>query len=337
VRTAGIDLASQDALTAACVIEWPGGVPGRVISLERKVSDRQIVEIAADVRKLGLDVPLGWPRRFARAVARHSNTGKWDPSYDHAGDLSAFRLRETDRFFADAAREDGHAGVIPLSVSTDRIGVVAMRAAALLSRIDNRGRLDGSGKVIEAYPAGSLMRWGLPYRQYKGATEANRARRSALVDSFFQAAKPSLRASRAVIAQCKASDDAFDALVAACIARAAMLKEVRPIPQKYRKAARREGWIAIPKRNALANLAGPEPKPEPTPEEIAIAVARAAPRAILPTSAAPAITPATPAAVLSAPTPTSHASVEATEPEPVTSVLAPETPAVADEAAQAPT
>jgi predicted nuclease with RNAse H fold len=337
-RTAGIDLASQDALTAACVIEWPGRMPGRVIALERKVSDRRIIEIAADVRKIGFDVPLGWPRRFARGVARHSDTGKWDPRYDHARDLSAFRLRDTDRYFAETAREDGHVGVIPLSVSTDRIGVVAMRAAALLANVDNRGRLDGSGKVIEVYPAGSLLRWGLPYRQYKGAGEANRARRSALVDAFFQAAKPSLRATRAVITQCKASDDAFDALVAACVARAAMLKEVRPIPQKHRKAARREGWIAIPKKSALGNLAGPEPKPEPTPEELAIAVARAAPRANRPTNDAPARPLAPDVATVLSPVPAvTTRPVLPDVPSPTVAASGSEAPVAPDEAVQAPT
>ncbi len=44
----------------------------------------------------------------------------------------------------------------PLSVSTDRIALPAMGAASLLSRLPERAPLDGSGVIVEVYPAAAL-------------------------------------------------------------------------------------------------------------------------------------------------------------------------------------
>ena len=65
----------------------------------------------------------------------------------------------------------------PLSVSADRIGHVALRCASLLALFAQQGHevsRDGSGKVVEVYPAASLKIWGLPWRGYKrpGDTQA---------------------------------------------------------------------------------------------------------------------------------------------------------------------
>src|SRR5580658_10322147 len=92
--TAGVDLSSQSAHTAACVIDWSDG-RAIVNELNVGIDDDAIVRLVATVDKLGIDVPLGWPIAFADAVARHSLDGSWPTGYRHA-DSSAFRLRRTD-------------------------------------------------------------------------------------------------------------------------------------------------------------------------------------------------------------------------------------------------
>ena len=62
------------------------------------------------------------------------------------------------------------ARLVPLRVSADRIGHVAMRCACLLARFAQQGHevsRDGSGMIVEVYPAASLKVWELPYRGYK--------------------------------------------------------------------------------------------------------------------------------------------------------------------------
>ena len=51
------------------------------------------------------------------------------------------------------------------------------------------------------------------------------------------------------------SDDAFDAVIAALVARAFSVGEVEPIPPEDRGVALREGWIAVPYAGSLSLLA----------------------------------------------------------------------------------
>ena len=78
--TAGVDLSSQTAHTASCMIEW-SGQSAIVTDLEVDVDDRSISALAQTVDKLGIDVPLGWPLAFAEAVAQHSRQGSWPVDY----------------------------------------------------------------------------------------------------------------------------------------------------------------------------------------------------------------------------------------------------------------
>jgi hypothetical protein len=59
---------------------------------------------------------------------------------------------------------------------------------------------------------------------------------------------------------CRRNDDAFDALIAALVARASDCKLTEPIPEEHRKIARREGWIAVPIEGSLSQLAPCEPR-----------------------------------------------------------------------------
>ena len=114
---------------------------------------------------VAIDAPLGWPAAFAKSLQGH-----------RAGDaLSASKealfSRETDRLVR------ARTGLMPLSVSADRIARTAAAALELITGL--RERLDNSlpllldpseaqnGGLIEVYPAATLKQRGLPCRGYK--------------------------------------------------------------------------------------------------------------------------------------------------------------------------
>jgi len=125
MRTLGVDLASADANTAACVLDWSAGVP-RVDQLEPgAVGDQLIVDLGRDADVIAIDAPFGWPVAFAALVAAYAAGSPWP---DERPDPAALWFRETDRA---AMRTAG--GRPPLSVSSDRIARPAERAARLLT------------------------------------------------------------------------------------------------------------------------------------------------------------------------------------------------------------
>jgi predicted nuclease with RNAse H fold len=246
VITLGIDLSSQAVHTALCVVDWSTG-RARLASLTASgVSDEFIVEMMGAADKVGIDVPFGWPIAFADAVWRHSTDGSWPATYEHA-ENRALRLRRTDLRVRETL------GLTPLSVSTDRIALPAMRAAALLSHLADRGPLDGSGLVVEAYPAAALKRWNFASRRYK--RKENLDARRLLVRDVLAASAGWLDVEEEQVGMFCSSDDAFDALIAAFVARATGTGLVEPIPAPDRPAALREGWIAIPLAGSFDRLA----------------------------------------------------------------------------------
>lgn len=232
MRTLGIDLAAADADTAGCVLVWAAdGV--RVTALEQPLTDAAIVALAGGTDKVGIDAPLGWPTTFVAAVGGYAAGGAWpagvDPRY--------LRMRATDR--------DVHAqmGIWPLSVSSERIAVVAFRAAALLGRLQpGDPARDGSGRVAEVYPAAGLRAWGLPARGYKRPEQADVRR--AILAGLTERAR---LVPGAWTERCIASADALDALIAALLAGALVRGETRPIPGDLASVARLEGWIHLPR------------------------------------------------------------------------------------------
>ncbi|HMK97419.1 MAG TPA: DUF429 domain-containing protein, partial [Acidimicrobiales bacterium] len=242
--TAGVDLASQAFHTAACVIEWYGG-HATVTKLAVDVQDSAIAELISRADKVGIDIPLGWPMAFVDAVSLHSRNGSWPLNYSHA-DNSAYRYRRTDLAVRKMLK------ISPLSVSCDRIAIPAMRAAALLSKLPHRPPLDGSGVVVEVYPAVALARWEFTSRLYKRSE--NMESRQLLVESLMREGADWLIIPKADVNRCLSSDDALDAIVAALVARAAGMKLVEAIPENERAAALHEGWIAVPKPGTFARL-----------------------------------------------------------------------------------
>ncbi len=241
--TLGIDLAAQAKKTAACLIEWEGG-EASVTFLSLGLGDLELLDLSEQADKVGIDAPFGWPDEFVSAVASHHGLKPW-PGVDAPDDddfRSRLSFRETDRHVMEVRR--------PLSVSTDKIGVTAMRCAGLLHKIGDVDRA-GSGKVIEVYPAAALERWG----QRSGGYKANRTAGTlpdmvrALCDALPELELGDHRTTL------ETSDDAFDALVAALVARAAALGLTAGPGEELRARAQREGWIHLPRPGSLGFLA----------------------------------------------------------------------------------
>ena len=245
VLTAGVDLSSQDAKTAACLIEWSPS-KAEVIELDLNIADGAIASLIGSVDKLGIDVPLGWPVEFTRAVFDYSNGGSWPEEYEHQDNVQ-FRLRRTDIWLW---KDLGMAP--PLSVSADRIALPAMRAASLLSRLPMQFPRDGSGTVVEVYPAAALRQWGLPSRGYK--SKDNLSNRRQLVEQVLTETSGWLEISTSHVDLCLQSDDALDSLIASLVARAAATGHVEEIPSEDHLVALKEGWIAVPLVASLHHL-----------------------------------------------------------------------------------
>lgn len=248
MRTLGIDLAAQPANTSACAIDWGPATPV-VSELGSGLDDAALLDAIDGADKVGIDAPFGWPDDFVRAVSAHQNRAGW-PGSGEDQDVYRFHLsfRATDRRLIETGARR------PLSVSTDLIGVVAMRCAYLLDRLAARGEpVDraGSGKVIEAYPAPALTSWGLSAVGYKSRVGV--ARIPELLNQLEEALggiqmTPQQREAAG------ADHNQFDALVASLVARAAALGLTQP-PEtdQERDRAAREGWIHVP-TNPLPHL-----------------------------------------------------------------------------------
>lgn len=246
MRSVGIDLSANPAKTAMCAIDWD---PFDIALFPRPVTDDEIVAAVAGSDVAGIDVPLGWPDRFVEAVVAHHAHDPW-PVADLTppDDREPLRFRLTDVLVAAS-------GSRPLSVSTDRIGVAAMRWARLEHQLVAAGvevdRSGTSGRVCETYPAGTLRRWGLTHTGYK--TKANDAARRGLVDAL--AAGCGARGPLVHEALTDRDDDDLDAFVCALAAHeVAAGRSNAPDPDQL-ALARREGWIHLP-TDGLASVAG---------------------------------------------------------------------------------
>lgn len=236
MRTVGVDLASATEKTALALIEWTDA-RAHLAQVRVGVDDSSICTTAADV--LGIDAPFGWPIAFQALLAEMHAAPAWTPAW-----RDRLRYRETDRVVR------ARCGRWPLSVSTDLIGVPALRCRGLLEQLGVADR-SGDGRAFEVYPAGALMAWGLPASGYKKAATD---RRAALVAALKVRAPWLDWGGFEELAI--ASHDALDAIIAALNTRAAARGlTVRP-DEDQRNAARIEGWIALPFPDALDRLLG---------------------------------------------------------------------------------
>lgn len=243
MRTLGIDLAAEPAKTALAMIEWqPDGA--RLTELRLGNADADLVATALDADRIGIDAPFGWPDAFVSFLADHHRLRPATAELATRQHRRPLTKRRTDLVVQERT------GIVPLSVSADLIAHVALRCAGLLSQLHAAGIDVGrvAGTAVEAYPAAALKSWGLPWRGYKNGKAA------ALDDlaAAFTAAAPWLDLGTHA-ALVRRNDDAFDAVVAATIARAAALGAVTTPEAADRAIAEREGWIQLP-TGRLADL-----------------------------------------------------------------------------------
>jgi len=237
MRTLGIDLSANPKKTGACHVDWRSL---GVTFLRRPVADEDLVEAAASSDMTAIDVPLGWPVEFVDALVAHRDGTGWPSvSVEPPADRVPLRYRVTDLAVIAA-------GARPLSVSTDRIGVAAMRGARLQHLLDAAGvpvdRSGVTGRIVEAYPAAALRAWGLASSQYKGKVNATAC--ASLVLELVAGCGPLRASAAAALDGC--DDDGLDAFVCALVARAVVLGHTTPPPPKHLGVARREGWIHVP-------------------------------------------------------------------------------------------
>lgn len=239
IRTVGVDLSAEPDRTAICAVNWTSGAAS-VEPPIRPADDAAVLAACASADRVGIDCPFGWPEPFLAAVSAHAAGQPWPGRHrttdrDHRREL---RYRATDY------RVHEITGSWPLSVSTDRIGVAAMRCASLLDSLAAQGApVDrcGSGRVVEVYPAAALHVWRLLRPGYK----RDRNVLDTMVTELL-ARLPSLLFPLSD-EPFRRSDHAFDALICALVARAVQRGVTAP-PQTGDQLRRAtfEGWIHLP-------------------------------------------------------------------------------------------
>jgi hypothetical protein len=238
-RVLGIDLAAQPERTGVVTLDRcrDGWVAK---TAEGRADDAALVELGASVDVVGVDAPLGWPVGFVDAVWAHQRHEPWPGGEDR----SALTYRRTD--LAVAAAGWGR----PLSASADRLGIVAMRCALLQREWAQRwgapAPRDGSGVLVETYPAAAVRAWFSGAGRYKGSGDpaAAREERGRLLGRLGDAA-PWLDVG-AVESPCTESDDVLDALLCALIALASRFQATSAPGESDLADALAEGWIHVP-------------------------------------------------------------------------------------------
>ena len=251
--TLGVDFAADPARTALCWILWENGRAEVLPGASCGADDNALLAAFAEADKVGIDAPFGWPDAFVEAIVAHRDGRPW-PRHDPKRE--ALRFRRTDVAVHDRTHR------WPLSVSSDRIGVTTMRLAGLLSRLEQGGETiarDGSGKLVEVYPAAALSVWAFDSQGYK--RKENRDVRCRLLGAVRARTQNWLTLPDAVCRTCQDSDDVLDAVIAALVARAAATGRCEPIPDELRACAGREGWIAVPGAGSLDELAAASESP----------------------------------------------------------------------------
>jgi predicted nuclease with RNAse H fold len=248
VDVLGIDLAAEAGATGVVRVASDASA-WRATTVTGRLDDDALVEAVRTVDVVGVDSPLGWPVSFVDAIEAHSSFRPWPGGVDR----STLTHRDTDR----AIRQLGIRAA--LSVSADKLGSVAMRCALLQRRWADEvwgapAERDGSGRLVETYPAAALAAWSIECHGYKDRRDraAATAVRLRIVAELERALAGWLDLQPARQA-CLQSDHVLDALISALVAIAAKTASTHPPTETQRDAARREGWIHVPS-SSLSSL-----------------------------------------------------------------------------------
>lgn len=250
--TVGIDLAGYTGTTGVCRVTW---TERPAVELLDGRNDDDLLAAMRTADRTGLDSPVGWPVEFMSLLTAHRagtelpERSWYAPHSDGREGLSRFTHRLTDDV---AWKRTGAGRQRPLSVAADKLGVVAMRAVNLLERLAGAGPAvprDGSGPVVEVYPAFALMQWGLASKgSYKKSTPAALAARAQILAGLADGL--GLDLGERVRERCTRSDHDLDALIAAVVARAAACGMTHPpVSGEERAMAEVEGWMHLPRRD----------------------------------------------------------------------------------------
>ncbi|MET7364822.1 DUF429 domain-containing protein [Streptomyces sp. NPDC005566] len=250
--TVGIDLAGYSGTTGACRVTW---AERPVVEVLDARSDDDLLAAMRTADKTGLDSPIGWPVAFTSLLAAHQAGTKLPVRsryVPHSGGRDGL-VRFTHRLTDDVAwKRTGAGKQRPLSVAADKLGIVAMRAVDLLERLAEAGTAvprDGSGSVVEVYPAFALIQWGLAGKDsYKGAKPAAPTARAEILAGLADGL--SLDISERVRGRCTRSDHDLDGLISAVVARAAACGMTHsPTSDEEQAMAAVEGWMHLPRRD----------------------------------------------------------------------------------------
>ncbi|MDQ3176667.1 MAG: DUF429 domain-containing protein [Actinomycetota bacterium] len=246
MRVMGVDLAAAPKSTGVVVLEAIDETNWRAVHLPGPPTDDTLVSAARTVDIIGVDSPLGWPRAFVEAVDAHNSFRPWPGGTDR----STLTHRDTDR----AIRRHGIRAA--LSVSADKLGSVGMRCALLQRRWaevwGQPAPRDGSGRLVETYPAAALTAWQVGYAGYKDRRDLPAARtvREQIIRDVGAAVSAWLDLA-GVHEPCVESDHVLDALVSGLVAIAAAsgaLPLLNPDPRVARSSSRIDGREAGPPR-----------------------------------------------------------------------------------------
>jgi predicted nuclease with RNAse H fold len=245
MRTLGIDLASQPAGTAACMIRWDDA-GGQVELPVLGVTDETALSLIAAADVTGVDAPFGWPLPYARAIHRYTTEGVWN-----APAIRDLRFRLTEQRVCELT------GRNPLSATSDWIAWATWRCVGLLSSVAGGQPVDrvGGMGVVEVYPAAALRLWGITSAGYKKEPDA----RDGVLSQLLERTAGRLRLADGVRAALVASDHALDAMLSALVAKVAARPDRITWPDAQigldeRERITVEGWIHLPPPQSLEQL-----------------------------------------------------------------------------------
>lgn len=199
----GIDISSDDAGTAACVL---GLRDGRLwVNIEEALDDAKADALIRAGDITAIDAPFGWPTAFATFAGGWMPPENLEqrllPDWAKLGDAQAewwrlaeaLKFRATDRYVRLYRRDHkerlqpGSRWASGFSVSADRLALPAMRTMRILERAGVRDITGAGEKVIEVYPGLALAEWHSNDEGYKDRTSPKaKARRARIVGDFVK-------------------------------------------------------------------------------------------------------------------------------------------------------